>query len=181
MSGHSKWAQIKHQKAATDAKRGQAFSKLSRMITIAAREGGADLAANAKLREIIAKAKETNMPSDTIERAIKKAVGGDATKLESFLYEAYGPGGVALLIEGTTDNKNRSANEIKHLLGEHGAKWAEPGSVTWAFRRTSQGKWEAQEHSKISLNEENRRKLNALLEALREYEDVEEVYENTRY
>lgn len=178
MAGHSKWAQIKHQKATTDAKRGQMFSKLSRAITIAAHEGGGDPAANAKLREIIAKAREINMPSDTIERAIKKATGADATKLESFLYEAYGPGGVALLIEGTTDSTNRSTNEIKHLLSEHGAKWAEPGSVRWAFRRNLQGGWEAQEHSKIMLNDEDQKKLNALLKILEEHEDVEEVYTN---
>lgn len=178
MAGHSKWAQIKHQKAATDAKRGQLFSKLSRAITLAAREGGADPAANVKLREIIAKAKEANMPSDTIERAIKKVSGGDAAKLESFLYEAYGPGGVAILIEGTTDNKNRSANEIKHLLSEYGAKWAEPGSVRWAFNRTEDG-WEAQEHSKILLNEGDQKKLDALLKALESHEDIEKIYTNS--
>lgn len=177
MSGHSKWAQIKHQKADMDAKRGKLFSKFSRAITIAAREGGADAAANAKLREVIAKAKEANMPSNTIERAIKKATGADAATLESFLYEAYGPGGVALLIEGATDNKNRSTNEIKHLLNEHGAKWAEPGSVRWAFHRTEHG-WEAQEHSKIFLNEEDKKKLEIVLEALREQGDVQELYVN---
>lgn len=180
MSGHSKWAQIKHQKATTDAKRGQIFSKLSKMITIAAREGGTNPDANVKLREIIAKAKETNMPSDTIKRAIKKATGADATKLESFLYEAYGPGGVALLIEGATDNKNRSAHEIKRLLSEQSVKWAEPGSVRWAFQQTEKD-WSPREHSKISLNEEDQKKLDALLEALRGHEDVEKVYENTRH
>lgn len=179
MSGHSKWSQIKHQKAATDAKRGQAFSKLSKMITIAAREDGANPDTNVKLREIIAKAKEANMPSDTIKRAIKKAVS-PAADGESFLYEAYGPGGVALLIEGITDNRNRSAHEIKHLLGEHGAKWAEPGSVKWAFTPTEHG-WEAREHSKIVLNQEDQKKFEALLEALNAYEDIENVYENTRY
>lgn len=178
MAGHSKWTQIKHQKATTDAKRGQIFSKLSRAITIAAREGGTDPAANAKLREIIAKAKEANMPSDTIERAIKKAMGADAAKLQSFLYEAYGSGGVALLIEGATDSKNRSANEIKHLLSEQGAKWAEPGSVKWAFIHTDRG-WEPREHSKIALSQEDQKNLDALLEALDKNEDVEEVYLNT--
>lgn len=179
MSGHSKWSQIKHQKAATDVKRGQIFSKLSRAITLIAREGGADPAANAKLREIIAKAKEANMPSDTIDRAIKKAVSPAAAG-ESFLYEAYGPGGTALLIEGTTDNRNRSAHEIKYLLGKQGAKWAEPGSVRWAFEH-KESKWEAREHSKIVLNQEDQKKLKTLLEMLNAYEDVENVYENTRY
>ena len=186
MSGHSKWAQIKHQKAASDAKRGQLFSKLSKTLTLAAREGGADPAANAKLREAVAKAKEANMPSDTIERAIQKAAGSAAAggNLEPFLYEAYGPGGVALLIEGTADNRNRSAQKIKHLLSEHGAKWAEPGSVQWAFRRTEQGPaspqggWEAQEHSKIALSQEDQKKLDGLLEALGKQEDVQAIYSN---
>lgn len=179
MSGHSKWAQIKHQKATTDAKRGQIFSKLSGAITLIAREGGVDPTGNAKLREIIAKAKGANMPSDTIERAIKKAMGADATKLESFLYEAYGPGGAALLIEGTTDNKNRSANEIKHLLSEQSAKWAEPGSVRWAFTRGEHG-WEAREHSKISLSKEDQKKLGMLLETLNEHADIREIYLNAK-
>ena len=178
MSGHNKWMQIKHQKATTDAKRGQIFSKLSKMVTIAAHEGGANPAANAKLREIIAKAKEANMPSDTIERAIKKAAGGDAAKLESFLYEAYGPGGTALLIEGTTDNGNRSSHEIKHLLSEQGAKWAEPGSVRWAFEN-AEGKRIPLPHALVQISEENREKLEALIKILKSHEDVGEVYLNT--
>lgn len=191
MAGHSKWAQIKHQKAASDAKRGQAFSKLSKMITIAARpvrassnragESAADPAVNAKLREIIAKAKEANMPSDTIERAIKKATTPAAAgvKLESFLYEAYGPGGVALLIEGSTDNRNRSANEIKHLLSEQGAKWAEPGSVTWAFEH-KEGRWTPLPHALVQISKENWKKLDALLEALNEHDDTRGIYLNTK-
>lgn len=177
MSGHSKWSQIKHQKAAADAKRGNLFSKLTRAITLAAKEGGADPAANAKLRDAIIKAKEANMPADNIQRAISRAASNAAAPMESFLYEAYGSGGVAILIEGATDNRNRSTSEIKRLLSEHGAKWAEPGSVQWAFRRTENG-WEAQEHSKISLSEEDQKKLGALLEALEEHEDVGEVYVN---
>lgn len=181
MSGHSKWAQIKHQKAAADAKRGQEFSKLSKSIALAAKEGGQNPDANAKLRDAIAKAKQANMPADNIQRAIKKAAPAAARLArESFLYEAYGPGGVALLIEGAADNRNRSANEIKHLLSDHGAKWAEPGSVKWAFER-KENKWEAREHGKILLNQEDRQKLDTLLRILSEHEDVEEIYENTRY
>lgn len=178
MSGHSKWAQIKHQKATADAKRGDLFSKLTRAITIAVREGGANPDTNVRLRDAIAKAKQANMPADTIQRAIKKGAG-PATAGEPFLYEAYGPGGVALLIEGATDNRNRSANEIKHILFEHGAKWAEPGSVKWAFER-KEYKWEAREQSKIVLSKEDQKKLDALLEALDEHEDVDEVHVNIK-
>ncbi|MEK7480955.1 MAG: YebC/PmpR family DNA-binding transcriptional regulator [Patescibacteria group bacterium] len=178
MSGHSKWSQIKHQKAAADAKRGQAFSKLSKTIALAAKEGGTDPASNTKLRDAITKAKQANMPADNIQRAIARATTA-AEGLETFLYEAYGPGGVALLIEGVSDNRNRSAGEIKHLLAEHGAKWAEPGSVQWAFRKTNAG-WEAQEHSRIEVNEEDQKKLKILLDALEEQEDVEEIYTNVK-
>lgn len=179
MAGHSKWAQIKHQKATTDAKRGDLFSKLTRAIGLAAREGGTNQNTNAKLRDAIAKAKQANMPADNIQRAIERATAV-AEHLKSFLYEAYGPGGAALLIEGTTDNGNRSANEIKHLLGEQGAKWAEPGSVKWAFEH-KENKWEAREHSKIVLNQDDQEKLEILLKALDNHDDVENVYENTRY
>src|SRR3989344_5412714 len=151
MSGHSKWAQIKHKKAATDAKKANVFSKISRLISIAAREKGEDPIANAKLRQAVAKAKEVNMPSENIERAIKKGAGAGEYVLEEFLYEAYGPGGVAILIEGITDNKNRTSNEIKHLLLQHNAKWAEPGSVAWAFEKVSiddVGEWQAKEYAK---------------------------------
>lgn len=137
MSGHSKWAQIKHKKAATDAKRGNLFSKLSRMITVVAKKGS-DPAMNSSLRMAIEKARSFSLPQSNIERAIQKAEEKTSDEgLEEVLYEAYGPGGSALLIEGITDNKNRTTAEIKHLLSEYDGKLAEKGTVLWLFERAA--------------------------------------------
>lgn len=136
MSGHSKWSKIKHQKAATDAKKGKVFSKIARLITLAAREKGGDPATNATLRTTIEKARSLNMPADNIERAIKKGTGeGKEGALEEVRYEAVGPAGAMILIEGVTDNKNRTTSEIKHLLSERGGRLAEQGSVEWMFEK----------------------------------------------
>lgn len=136
MSGHSKWAQIKHKKAATDKKRGQIFSKLARAITVAAKEKGGGAQTNPALRVAVEKAKAANMPSENIERAIERGAGGEgAGGLEEFTYEAYGPGGTALIIEGITDNKNRTVAELRHLLSSRGGKLADSGSVAWMFDR----------------------------------------------
>ncbi len=135
MSGHSKWSQIKFKKSITDAKKSKIWSKIAVQIAIAAREKGGDPETNAKLRMVVDKAKAANMPNDNIERAIKRGTGELAGgKLEEMLYEAYGPAGVAILIEAITDNKNRTLAEIKHILGEHGGKLAESGSVKWMFK-----------------------------------------------
>jgi YebC/PmpR family DNA-binding regulatory protein len=135
MSGHSKWASIKHKKAVVDARRGQHFTKLARAIQIAAREGGGDPTANSALALAIQKARDASMPKDNIERAITKGTGegGDADQIETVLYEGYGPGGVALLIEALTDNRNRTGAEMRHLLGKHGGNLGEPGSVSYLF------------------------------------------------
>jgi len=136
MSGHSKWSKIKWQKAITDAKKGKIFSKIARMISVAAKEKGPDPETNPKLRLAMEKAHEANMPKDNVERAIKKGVGQDtSTILEEFIYEAYGPEGVALIIEGITDNKNRTTGEIKNILARHQGKLASQGSVLWLFDR----------------------------------------------
>lgn len=135
MSGHSHWASIKHTKQATDAKRSQLFSKLARELTIAAKEGGADPVVNPRLRTVMEKAKEANMPSENVERAIKKATGGEEGQLEEMLVEAYGPGGVALLISAITDNKNRTSSEFKQILQRNGGKMVEGGAVRWLFER----------------------------------------------
>src|SRR3989338_5747682 len=132
MSGHSKWAQIKYKKAASDAKRGKLFSKLSRAITVAARDFGPDPKSNLKLASAIETARSVNMPNDNIERAIKKAGEKDSSELTEVLYEAYGPGGSALIVTAVTDNSNRTTNEIKHILVEHGGKLGEHGSAMWA-------------------------------------------------
>lgn len=138
MSGHNKWSQIKHKKAATDAKKSNLFSKLAKQITLAAKEGGGDPAANAALRLLMEKAKAANMPTSNVEKAVKRGTGEIAgAEIKPFLYEAYGPGGVALLIEGASDNLNRTTSEIKHLLTKLGAKWAEAGAVSYLFDKKS--------------------------------------------
>jgi YebC/PmpR family DNA-binding regulatory protein len=128
---------IKHKKAIVDARRGQAFTKLARAITVAAREGGGDVEANAALANAVQKAKDASMPKDNIERAIVKGTGAgaDADAIETVLYEAYGPGGVAMLIEAYTENRNRTGADVRHLLSSQGASLAEPGSVGYLFER----------------------------------------------
>ncbi len=134
MSGHSKWAQIKRAKGANDVKRGQLFTKLGREISVAARAGGANPDSNARLRLAIDRAREANMPMDTIQRAIQRGVGaGDGAQLEEVTYEGYGPGGAALLIEATTDNRNRTVAEVRAALARGGGSLGEAGSVAWNF------------------------------------------------
>ena len=137
MAGHSKWASIKHKKAATDAKRGQLFTKLARAITIAAREGGGDPDANYTLAAAIEKAKSYSMPKDNIQRAIDRGTGagGADDAIERVVYEGYGPGGAAILIEALTDNRNRTSAEIRHAFDKHGGSLGEPGSVAWQFTK----------------------------------------------
>jgi len=135
MSGHSHYAGIKHKKEATDAQRGKAFSRLAKELTIAAR-AGSDPNTNSKLRVVIEKAKSINMPKDNIERAINRGSGNmEGMVLEEFLVEGYGPGGIAVLVEGITDNKNRSINEIKQIFGQYGGKFVESGSIKWMFEQ----------------------------------------------
>lgn len=131
MSGHNKWAQIKHKKAITDSKKAKIFSKMSRLISIAAKEKGPDPNTNATLRSVIEKARAVNMPTDNIERAIKKS--SEEKDLEELLLEAYGPGGSALLIQCITDNKNRTNQEVRKILSDNGGKLANEGSVRWMF------------------------------------------------
>ncbi len=136
MAGHSKWAQIKHKKAVVDARRGKLFTKLIREITSAARLGGGDPNANPRLRTAIATAKSANMPADTIQRAIKKGTGELPGEVyEEVTYEGYGPGGVAILVEALTDNKNRTVAELRHLFSKHGGNLGESGCVAWMFTR----------------------------------------------
>ncbi len=136
MSGHSKWATTKRKKAVIDAKRGKIFTKLIKEITIAAREGGGDPAGNPRLRLAIDNAKAANMPADNIDRAIKKATGGlEGQSYSELTYEGYGPGGVAMLVEVVTDNKNRTVAEVRHLFSKGGGNLGETGSVAWMFER----------------------------------------------
>ena len=135
MAGHSKWAQIKRKKGAADARRGQLFTKLARAITVAARDGGGDPDGNATLANAIEKAKALRMPKENIERAIARGTGAgaDAAAIEAVTYEGYGPGGVAILIECLTDNRNRTAADVRHLFARADASLGEPGSVSWMF------------------------------------------------
>jgi YebC/PmpR family DNA-binding regulatory protein len=136
MSGHSKWHTIKHKKGAADAKRGKVFTRIIKELTVAARNGGGDPDSNPRLRTVIAEAKQHNMPADNIKRAIRRGTGEEeGVSYDEVTYEAYGPGGVAILIEALTDNKNRTVGEIRHLCGKFGGKLAEPNSVARMFHK----------------------------------------------
>jgi YebC/PmpR family DNA-binding regulatory protein len=154
MSGHSKWASIKHKKAIVDSRRGQQFTKLTRAITVAARDGGGDPDGNPALELAIRKAKEASMPKDNIERAIAKGTGAGAdgeAALETVLYEGYGPGGVALLVEAVTDNRNRTGADVRHAFSKHGGSLGEPGSVAYLFDKRGVIAVDAERHSEDDL------------------------------
>jgi YebC/PmpR family DNA-binding regulatory protein len=153
MSGHSKWSSIKHKKGAADAKRGQLFTKLARAIQVAARDGGGDPAGNSALALAVQKAKDARMPKENIERAIAKGTGADssAEAIESVTYEGYGPGGVAILVEALTDNRNRTSAEVRHLFTRGGGSLGEPGSVAWSFDKRGVVLIDADTHSEDDL------------------------------
>ncbi|HEX5308198.1 MAG TPA: YebC/PmpR family DNA-binding transcriptional regulator [Solirubrobacteraceae bacterium] len=153
MSGHSKWASIKHKKAVVDARRGQHFTKLARAITVAARDGGGDPTGNAPLALAIAKAKAASMPKDNIERAIAKGTGegGEADAIETVLYEGYGPGGVAILVQALTDNRNRTGADVRHAFSKHGGSLGEPGSVAYLFEKKGTIAIDAERYSEDDL------------------------------
>jgi YebC/PmpR family DNA-binding regulatory protein len=153
MSGHSKWASIKHKKAIVDSRRGQQFTKLARAVTVAARDGGGDPTGNAPLALAIAKAKAASMPKDNIERAIAKGTGegGEADAIETVLYEGYGPGGVAVLVEALTDNRNRTGADVRHGFSKHGGSLGEPGSVAYLFEKKGTIAVEAARYSEDDL------------------------------
>ena len=139
MAGHSKWANIRHRKGVQDAKRGKIFTKIIKEITVAARIGGSEVESNPRLRKAVANAKSNNMPADNIARAIKKGTGElEGVTYEEFSYEGYGPGGVAIMMEIITDNKNRSVADIRHILNKHGGNLGENGSVSWMFDKKGQ-------------------------------------------
>ena len=159
MSGHSKWHTIKHKKGAADAKRGKVFTRLIKELTVAARGGGGDPDMNPRLRTIIAEAKANNMPRENIERAIRRGTGEEpGVSYEEIMYEGYGPGGVALLIQTLTDNKNRTVGEIRHMLGKYNGNLAAENSVAWMFARKGQVVVEKEKADEEKL-------LNAALEA----------------
>jgi len=174
MSGHSHWSGIKHKKEITDKKRGALFSKLLNVITITAKKE-LNPQFNPTLRSAIDKAKQNNVPQDNIEKAIKRA-SGKTDNLEELAMEAYGPEGVAILIEAVTDSKNRTVAETKKILSAHEAKWADPGSVLWTFEKTISG-WQAKFKNKISAPSEE--KLKKLIKALENHDDIQKVITNT--
>lgn len=174
MAGHNKWTQIKRKKGASDAARSAAFGKLARRITVEAKKANGDLSA-ANLRAIIEKARKENMPKDSIERAVQKAKTTDVSALEQITYETYGPGGAAIIIETVTDSRNRTAQEIKHLLSKNGLELAMPGSAAWAFEKGAEG---LEPKTAVPLSPEDDAKLMEILAALDAHDDVEEVYTN---
>lgn len=165
MSGHNKWSQIKNKKALTDKKKGQIFSKLSRLITLAAKKGS-DPRSNPSLSQAIENAKTVNMPNENIERAIKKVSDKDQTQLEELAIEALGPGGVALKIKAITDNRNRTMAEIKKILTENNSKLVQPGSLAWMFNQS------------IIVESTIQEQADKLLEALDDQDEVEDVVSN---
>jgi transcriptional/translational regulatory protein YebC/TACO1 len=174
MSGHNKWSKIKRQKEKTDAQKSKIFSKMVKMITVEAKKASGNRNSPG-LKTAIEKAKAENVPNDNIERAIKKSTEAGAT-MESIIYEAYGPGGCAIIIEALTDNRNKAAQEIKHILSDAGFELAGIGSATWAFDRTPTMEWVA--NTTVPLSDEDGEKLGELTDALEENDEVQNVYTN---
>ena len=174
MAGHNKWSKIKHKKAVTDAQKSKVFSKLARLIAAESKKVGGDTSAPS-LRAAIEKARAANMPKDKIEKAVAKGAGLDSNPDEEVIYEFYGPGGVAVIVYALTDNKNRTTPEIKQILSKRGFELATPGSALWAFEK--QGA-EFVPTSKTPISKEDAEKLQELLEALDEHDDVQEIYTN---
>lgn len=174
MAGHNKWSKIKNKKAVTDAVKSKIFSKMAKLISTASRQTGGDKSSPI-LRAAIDKAREYNMPSDNIERAIKKGFGADAESLEQIVYEAYGPGGSAIIIEALTANKNKAAQEIKFTLSKHGYSLAAPGSASWAFTKDG-SEWRP--NTTIPVSGDDAEVLGKIIEELEDNDEVQEVYTN---
>jgi YebC/PmpR family DNA-binding regulatory protein len=181
MSGHSHWSTIKRKKGAADAKRGQMFSKMAKLITVAAREGGEDPVTNSALRLAMERAKSINFPKENIERAIKRGVGElEGAKLEEVLFEAYGPGGIALIIEGITDNKNRTLGEVKQVLAKHNGKLVQEGAVRWLFERKGAiiVNWETEKEKFKDKEDLELKVIEAEAEDIYWHENLLDVYTN---
>lgn len=174
MAGHNKFSKIKHQKAANDAKKSKVFGKLVRFITVEAKKAGGNLRSPG-LSLAIEKAKKENMPNDTIDRAIKKATTDNSAAMENITYESYGPGGVAILIEALTDNRNKAAQEVKAILARHGSELASPGSASWAFTKSAEG---IVATTTIPLEDADIEKLQLLVDELEENDEVQDVFTN---
>ena len=172
MSGHNKWSKIKHKKAATDAQKSKIFSKHSALITIAVKQAGGDVSTSSVLAAV-ERAKKDSMPKDNIEKALAKGSGAGAAALEEVMYEGYGPGGVAILIQAVTDNNNRTATEIRHIFSKSGLELGTPGSAAWAFTKTNEG---YSPTNPMDLDDETGQKLADFVEKLEDQDDVTNVY-----
>jgi YebC/PmpR family DNA-binding regulatory protein len=173
MSGHNKFSKIKHQKAKTDAQKSKIFGKMVRLITVEAKKANGNLKSPG-LANAIEKARKENVPNDTIDRAVKKANDNSAV-MENMTYESYGPGGCAIIIESLTDNRNKAAQEVKHILSKNGFELAVPGSASWAFTKTAEG-WIPQ--TMIPVSDEDGEKLQTIIDELEENDEVQEVFTN---
>jgi len=175
MSGHNKWSKIKHKKAATDAAKSKIFGKMARLIAVESKKANGDTS-SAGLRAAMDAARAANMPKDNIDRAVAKGTSAETAALESVVYEMYGPAGVAILIDILTDNRNRTAAEMRHMLSKLGYELATPGSAAWAFTKLNEGGYEP--HTIVDITEEDGEKLEKLIDALDDHDDVQEVYTN---
>lgn len=176
MSGHNKWSQIQRQKGATDAAKSRAFAKFSRLITLESKKAAGNLTSPG-LANVISRAKAINMPKDSIDRAVTKGTSKDAGELEQVSYEFYGPGGAAVIVNALTDNRNRTTQEIKHLISKNGFELGTPGSAAWAFTKTPDGRYTPNEPL-MEIAEADEEKFGQLLEALDEHDDVQDVFNN---
>ncbi len=174
MSGHNKFSKIKRLKAKTDAQKSAVFTKMAKMLQMEAKKAGGNLLSPG-LKAAIERAKAADMPNDNIDRAIKKATGANEAQVESVVYEAYGPGGVAIIIDALTSNRNKAAAEVKHILSLNGTSLASSGSASWAFEKTPEG-WIPKTMTQVSP--EDTPKLEKLIEDLENNEEVQEVYTN---
>lgn len=179
MSGHSKWSKVKHQKATTDVVKSFAFTKASRAIAVAVKEGGGitDPASNFHLRLAVEKAHAVNMPKENIERAIARGAGEGAAAIEQIMYEGYGPGGIAILIEAATDNRQRTVSQIKNILVRAGGTLVSPGALNYLFEKRGTS-IEPKQEMALTLNEEQKHKADMLIEELEELDDVQTVFTN---
>jgi len=176
MSGHNKWSQIQRQKGATDAAKSRAFAKFSRLITIESKKSAGNMSSPG-LATAISRAKAANMPKDSIDRAVAKGTSKDAGELEQVLYEFYGPGGAAVIVSALTDNRNRTTQEIKHLISKNGFELGTPGSAAWAFTKNPDASLMPNEPL-MTITGDDETKLTSLLESLDEHDDVQEVWTN---
>ncbi|MBI4155637.1 MAG: YebC/PmpR family DNA-binding transcriptional regulator [Candidatus Zambryskibacteria bacterium] len=174
MSGHNKWSKIKRQKEKTDSQKSKIFGKMVRLITVEAKKAGGNVNSPG-LKSAIERARDANVPNDNIERAIKK-FSTPGVEIESVTYEAYGPGGCAMIIEALTDNRNKAAQEIKFILSKHGCELAGIGAANWAFERTPAMEWKSK--VTIPLSDEDSQKLEELVDELEENDEVQSVYTN---